>query len=107
MAGNQNAKMQSTVTTPRPTKAPSIVGAAWACLILGWVAFLVPVPGFSSFVGWPLSVVATILATVSIAKGGLGKGLGALLCSLIFSPIIYFLGLAIMVRVVIKAQLGV
>lgn len=99
--------MQNNANPPQPLRATSVVGASWACLILGWVAFLVPVPGFSSFVGWPLSVVATILATVSIAKGGLGKGLGALLCSLIFSPIIYFLGLAIMVRVIVKSQLGV
>lgn len=74
---------------------------------MGWIAFLVPIPGVSSFVGWPLSVVATILAIISIAKSGVKNGLGALLCSLIFSPIIYFVGLGIMLRVFVKSQFGI
>lgn len=69
--------------------------------------FLLPVPGVSSFVGWPLSIVATILAIVSIAKNGVKCGLGALLCSLTFSPIIYFVGLAIMLRVFVNSHLGI
>lgn len=76
-------------------------------LILGWIAFLIPIPGVSSFVGWPLSVAATILAIISIAKSGVKNGLGALLCSLIFSPIIYFVGLGIMLRVFVKSQFGI
>ncbi len=28
--------------------------AAWVCLIIAWVAFIVPIPFAGVFVGWPL-----------------------------------------------------
>lgn len=69
--------------------------AAWIVLAIAWVCFLVPVPGLGLFLGWPLNLVAFILAIVAMAKGGAMKGLWQLLGSLIASPIVYFIGLAI------------
>jgi len=43
------------------------------------------------FVGWPLNLVAFILSIVVMSKGNTKGGLIPLLCSLIVSPLIYFL----------------
>jgi hypothetical protein len=67
--------------------------AAWICLILAWVTFLVPIPlGF--VVSLPLNLAAFILAIVAMSKHGAGAGLIQLLASLIVSPIACFIGLS-------------
>lgn len=71
--------------------------AAWICLAIAWVTFLVPFPGLGLFIGWPLNLVAFILAIVAMAKSGAGAGLWQLLASLIASPLVYFIGLAVFV----------
>lgn len=70
-------------------------GASWICLAIAWICFIVPIPGIGLFIGWPLNLVAFILAIVAMAKRGAMSGLLQLLASLIVSPIIYFIGLAI------------
>ena len=70
--------------------------AAWICLAIAWVTFLVPIPGIGLFVGWPLNLVAFILAIVAMSKHGAGAGLWQLLASLIASPIVYFVGIAVL-----------
>lgn len=69
--------------------------AAWITLAIAWLCFVVPFPGLGLFLGWPLNLVAFILAIVAMAKGGAMKGLFQLLGSIIVSPIVYFVGLAI------------
>ncbi len=69
--------------------------AAWITLAIAWACFLIPFPGLSLFLGWPLNLVAFILAIVAMSKGGAKKGLFQLLGSLIASPVVYFIGLAI------------
>lgn len=64
-------------------------------LAIAWACFLIPIPGLSLFLGWPLNLVAFILAIVAMSKGGAKRGLFQLLGSLIFSPVVYFIGLAI------------
>lgn len=75
--------------------SPAASRAAWICLAIAWVCFIVPIPGIGLFIGWPLNLVAFILAIVAMAKRGAMSGLLQLLASLIASPIIYFIGLAI------------
>ena len=70
--------------------------AAWVCLAIAWVAFLVPFPGLGLLVGWPLNLVAFILAIVAMSKMGAGAGLWQLLASLLASPVIYFIGWAVL-----------
>lgn len=70
--------------------------AAWICLIIAWALFLVPFPGVGLFIGWPLNLVAFILAIVAMSKRGAVAGIFQLLASLIVSPIIYFVGLAVL-----------
>jgi|GEM_PF-1226979 len=70
--------------------------SAWVCLGLAWVLFLIPFPG-TGFIGWPLNLVAFILAIVVMSKGSTVGGLIPLLSSLIVSPIVYFIGVSLMV----------
>lgn len=70
--------------------------AAWICLAIAWLTFLVPIPGPGLFIGWPINFVAFILAIVAMSKLGAGAGIWQLLASLIASPIVYFAGLAVM-----------
>lgn len=73
--------------------------ASWICLAIAWVTFLVPIPGIGLFIGWPLNLVAFILAIVAMSKLGAGAGLWQLLASLIASPIFYFIGIAVLAGV--------
>lgn len=83
-------------TIASPASVPNTAGrAAWACLAIAWIAFLVPIPGIGLFIGWPLNLVAFILAIVAMSKRGVFAGLWQLLASLIASPIIYLIGMAI------------
>ena len=84
--------MNATVALTRT--AP--VKATWICLIIAWVLFLIPLPGAGLFVGWPLNLVAFILAIVVMARGKTAGGLIPLLASIIVSPIVYFVGLAVL-----------
>jgi hypothetical protein len=78
-----------------PTKTAP-VKAAWICLAIAWVLFIVPIPGVGLFVGWPLNLVAFILAIVVMTRGRTAGGLIPLLASIIVSPIVYFVGLAVL-----------
>jgi len=78
------------------SSTPNTAGrAAWVCLAIAWVTFLVPLPGVGLFIGWPLNLVAFILAIVAMSKRGTFAGLWQLLASLIASPIVYVIGMAI------------
>lgn len=81
--------------TTNTSGSPAASRAAWICLAIAWICFIVPIPGIGLFIGWPLNLVAFILAIVAMAKRGAMSGLLQLLASLIASPIIYFIGLAI------------
>ena len=74
--------------------------AAWICLAIAWVTFIVPFPGIGLFIGWPLNLVGFILAIVAMSKHGATAGLWQLLASLIASPVVYFSGLAVFAGVV-------
>ena len=81
--------------TVAPTRTAP-VKATWICLIIAWVLFLIPLPGAGLFVGWPLNLVAFILAIVVMTRGKTAGGLIPLLASIIVSPIVYFVGLAVL-----------
>lgn len=83
-------------TTAVPVSTANTAGrAAWICLAIAWITFLVPIPGIGLFIGWPLNLVAFILAIVAMSKRGAFGGLWQLLASLIASPIVYLIGMAI------------
>ena len=74
--------------------------AAWVCLAVAWVMFLIPLPGTGLFIGWPLNLVGFILAIVAMSKLGTPAGIWQLLASLIVSPIVYFVGLGVLATMV-------
>jgi hypothetical protein len=79
--------------TTASNSAPNGAGrAAWICLVIAWLCFLIPIPGSGLFVGWPLNLAAFILAIVGMAKHGAPGGLFQLLASLIVSPLVYLFG---------------
>lgn len=94
--------MSTAVDIPR--SAP--VKATWICLVIGWLLFLLPVPGLGLFAGWPMNLVAFILAIVVMARGRIVAGLIPLLASLIASPAIYLIGLAIFSAVIGGSSYG-
>ncbi len=76
-------------------RAPNTAGkAAWICLGIAWLAFLLPFPGLG-LLGWALNLVAFILAIVAMSKLGAMAGLFQLLASLLVSPFVYAIGLLI------------
>lgn len=78
-----------------PSSSNAAGRAAWVCLAIAWITFLVPIPGIGLFIGWPLNLVAFVLAIVAMSKRGAIAGIFQLLASLIASPIVYFVGMAI------------
>ena len=80
------------------TRTPdaSLVKTAWIVLIVGWVIMLVPIP-FTGWIGWLVAGVGgCVLAIVNLVRGVVGIGIAQLLCALIVTPIVYWIGLAIL-----------
>jgi len=84
----------NTAAAPLPSSNPAGI-AAWLMLGIAWLCFLIPFPGLGMFLGWPLNMVAFILAVVAMAKGGAGKGIAQLLLSLVASPLVYLVGVVV------------
>ena len=72
------------------------VKAAIICLVAAWGFALLPIP-FISMMGMAvMNVVALILAIICMSKNAVKHGVGVLVGTLIGTPIMYFLGLAIL-----------
>ena len=77
--------------------APNTAGkAAWICLAIAWLMFLVPMPGTGLLIGWPLNLVAFVLAIVAMSTHGAQGGIWQLLASLVVSPVMYLIGFGVM-----------
>jgi hypothetical protein len=75
------------------------IAAGWITLGVTWLLFLVPIPGLG-LLGWLGNLAAFILAIIVMARGETAHGVGQLVCSLVVSPIVYFIGLALFVGTV-------
>ncbi|MDA8389026.1 MAG: hypothetical protein M0Z58_10260 [Nitrospiraceae bacterium] len=71
------------------------VRAGWICLVAAWALFLIPVPGIG-IIGWALNVAAFIISIILMVKGRVGAGVAQLVCVLVVSPVLYFVGLSIL-----------
>lgn len=71
------------------------VKAGWTCLIIAWACFLIPVPGLG-IIGWALNVAAIVISIIVMVKGRVGIGVVQLVCALVVSPLLYFVGLGIL-----------
>ena len=72
------------------------VKAGWICLFIAWALFLIPVPGVG-IIGWALNVAAFIISIIVMVKGRVGAGVAQLVCVLVISPVLYFVGLGIFI----------
>jgi hypothetical protein len=72
------------------------IAAGWITLGITWLLFLIPFPGLG-ILGWVGNLVALVLSIVVLAKGETAHGVGQLVCSLVVSPIVYFIGLVLFV----------
>jgi hypothetical protein len=66
------------------------VKATWILLAVAWVLFAIPFPG-TGVIGWIVNFAAFIMAIVVMVKGRVASGVIQLICSIIVSPIIYFI----------------
>lgn len=73
----------------------SLAKAVWILLAVTWLLFLVPIPGLG-IVGMVLNFVAFVVAIVVITRGETTKGIVQIVCTIIVSPVIYMIGLAIL-----------
>lgn len=91
-------------TDPAPSQAaPAPVKAMWICMILGWVFFVIPVPG-TIFVAGPLNLAAFILAIVCLVRSRVGQGVIGLIGTSIVSAIIYLIGFGSMAAITVDAM---
>lgn len=74
----------------------SLVKSAIICLVLAWIFALLPIP-FISMTGMTvMNIVAFVLAIICLTKNAVKAGVWVLIGSLIGTPLMYFLGLAIL-----------
>lgn len=71
------------------------VKAGWICLIVAWALFIIPIPGLG-IIGWALNLAAFIISIIVMVKGRVDVGVGQMVCALVVSPFIYFIGLGIL-----------
>ena len=79
-----------------PKAAP--VRAGWILLGIAWLLFLIPFPGLG-IVGWVVNFAAFILAIFVLIKGRTGAGVAQLICSIVASLIVYFIGVALFLAI--------
>ncbi len=87
---NQIAQVANAPVSAAPIKA------GWICLLVTWGLFLIPIPGFG-LIGWTINFAAFIVAIVVIARGQAMMGIVQIISSIVVSPLIYFIGLSLMV----------
>lgn len=95
---------QTTIDVSAKNMAP--VKAAVICLILAWVFALLPIPFISMMGMIVMNIAAFILAIICMSKSAVKHGVGVLAGSLIGTPIMYFMGLALMSAGVASAITG-
>ena len=71
------------------------VKAGWICLCIAWALFIIPVPGIG-IIGWALNLAAFIISIIVMVKDRVGAGVAQMVCTLVVSPVIYFIGLGIL-----------
>ncbi len=81
------------------TQSQPPVKAGWICLFAAWALFIVPIPGLG-MIGWALNLAALVISIIVMAKGRVGTGVAQLVCAMVLSPIVYFIGLGILGHVI-------
>jgi hypothetical protein len=88
--------MESPTTQVIPQTSTAPVKAAIICLLLAWVFAILPIPVISFWGMVVFNLAAFILAIICMSKNSVKPGVGILAGSIIGTPIMYFVGLAIL-----------
>jgi hypothetical protein len=73
----------------------SLVKPAWILLIVGWFIILLPIP-FTGWLGWLIAGVGgAVLAIINLVRGVVGIGIAQLVCAIVGTWIVWWIGLAI------------
>lgn len=94
----------STAQTPTQNTAP--VKAAFICLFLAWAMAILPIPFISMGGMVVFNIIAFILAIICIVKDAVKKGGLVLAGTIIGTPIMYFMGYALIALFGASALLG-
>ena len=80
----------------QPVAKPAApIKATWLLLGVTWLLFFVPIVGLG-IVGWVVNFAAFIMSIVVMTRGAVPMGVTQLICTIIVSPIMYFVGLRIL-----------
>jgi hypothetical protein len=96
--------MNETATKPLDT---SLVKPAWIVLIVGWIIILLPIP-FTGWLGWLIAGVGgAVLAIINLVRGIVGVGVAQLICAIVGTWFVWWLGLLIFGASIVGALSGV
>lgn len=87
------------------TKTPdtSLVKTAWIVIFVGWIIILLPIP-FTGWLGWLIAGVGgSVLAIINLVRGVTGVGVAQLVCAIVGSWIVWWIGLAIFGAAMVSA----
>lgn len=84
----------SIAQTPTQNTAP--VKAAFICLFLAWAMAILPIPFVSWWGMFTFNIIAFILAIICMSKNAVKNGGIVLAGTIVGTPVMYFIGLAVM-----------
>jgi hypothetical protein len=94
------------VTPPAAAPDTSLVKTTWIVLAVGWIIILIPIP-FTAWIGILIAAIGgSVLAIVNLTRGVVAIGIAQLLCALIGTWIVYWIGFTIMAGLIGGAALS-
>ena len=79
---------------PESISSAAPVKPTWIVLGIAWLLCLIPIPGFG-IIGLTVNIAAFVLAIIVLVKGKTGQGVIQLVASVLITPIMYIIGLAL------------
>jgi len=95
--------MNETAAKPADT---SLVKPTWIVLIAAWVIILLPIPVISGTLGWIASIGAAVMAIVSLTRGVGTVAIIQLVCSIVGTWLVWWIGVAIMTSLFLGAAIS-
>lgn len=83
----------------------SLVKPTWIVLIAAWVIILLPIP-FTSPIGWLASIGAAVMAIVSLTRGVGTVAIIQLVCAVVGTWLVWWVGVAIMTSLFLGAAIS-
>jgi hypothetical protein len=92
-------------TPPAPPPDTSLVKTTWIVILVGWAVILIPIP-FTAWIGILIAALGgSVLAIVNLTRGVVPVGIAQLLCALIGTWVVYWIGFTLMTALIGTAVL--